>query len=180
MTEKDFIKSIMYLKSYYNNFDFDLKDELKIKIWYNDFKTFDELSMQNIVRLYTSVSKNPPNSPHDLIEPLNKMYQDKQLDEEEAWTKYREIESIKGGLYYCREKVYKALEEYPLIYKVVKELENMLVGRLESDTFLIKDFKKYYKELKQRYVKHDTLLSIKNNQLLETKRENIILLEDLK
>lgn len=172
---------LLYLKAFYNDFEFDTKDNLKYEIWYSVFKEFDANAYKNVIKLYCSVSQYPPRSPQDIIEILNKMYKDKMLNDDEAWLKYCDIERYNGGLYYNKKKVFKALEEYPLLYKVASEYEGRLLNRVVADVFIIKDFKKYYNELKNKYVNYNTTLMIDNEtkEFKEIEKDNIILLEDL-
>lgn len=172
MTQQELMKGILFINAYYSNFNFDLKNTLKLQIWYEVFKNVEYKDFEKLIQIYAQ--NNPdfaPNSPMSLL----KYLEHNELGIDEAWDLVRSLNK-RYGLNYEKSKAnfYKELESYPVLASVVKDYEQEL-KQYSGDSYVAKQFKDSYQvalKNKSNNVKNEllsgttTLVQIENKQKL--------------
>lgn len=168
LDQKVFLQGINYLKANYLNWQFDINNDLMIKVWYKKFSNLEPTIFMGLVEKYTEFNKFPPNSPAELLELLRNELTNKELDPNEAYQKV--ISLIREfGFYYNRVEIYKALEAYPALKKTVEQFESELRNMRAGDSYLADRFKKAYEVNLKRQIENKSclLLGTKITLLLE-------------
>lgn len=153
LDNKTFLQGINYLKANYINWGFDLNNDLMLKVWYKKFSNLDATTYIGLIEKYTDTNKFAPNSPAELLELLKSEMTKQELDESEAWAYVRKLIQT-YGFYYGADKIYKALEDKPALYKTVQQFESELRGLRTDDTNTPLRFKNAYKINLQRQVEN--------------------------
>lgn len=68
LDQKVFLQGINYLKAIYINWNFDINNDLALKIWYKKFSALDNEVFMQLIEQYTDSNKWPPNSPSDILD----------------------------------------------------------------------------------------------------------------
>lgn len=166
MTTQEFGEGLNYLKCFYANWNLDISNHMVISIWYENFKNIEFRSFQEIVKLYCSNNRFPPQSPFDLIDIIPK-----ELNVYEAWELiYDCIRRSSNNSIFLN----MVLKQYPKLYPFVSSFD---IDNVEKDSFgnktigysLGRRFKREYKEYLDRInikIINDRLISNSNNNLL--------------
>jgi hypothetical protein len=80
-----FLKGIKYLNAYYTNFNFNINDEMKLKVWYEVFTAFDDKTFTDLVKSYCIKNIYAPQSPTHLFEYAKTVEINKQMSGDSAW-----------------------------------------------------------------------------------------------
>ena len=143
LDQKVFLQGINYLKANYLNWQFDINNDLMIKVWYKKFSNLEPTVYMGLIEKYTELNKFPPNSPAELLELLRDQLTQSELDPNEAWQEVRKL-IRRYGFYYGAKEIYEELEDTPALYKTVKEFEGELRNLTVDDTYTPERFKKAY------------------------------------
>ena len=158
LDQKVFLQGINYLKANYLNWQFDINNDLMIKVWYKKFSNLEANIYMSLIEQYTQFNKFPPNSPAELLELLRTELTKKELDANEAWSLVIQLIN-QYGFYWHRDKVYNALEQYPALNKTVEQFEDQLRNLQSGDTYVRDSFIKAYTiNLKRQVEKNSCLL----------------------
>lgn len=68
LNEKVFLKGLVYLNDFYDNFKFDLDNVNKVEVWYEVFSNFDDEVFTDMIKNYCRESVYAPSSPTALTE----------------------------------------------------------------------------------------------------------------
>lgn len=68
LNDKVFLRGLVYLNDYYDNFKFDIKNVNKVEIWYEVFSNFDDEVFTEMVKNYCRENVYAPSSPTALTE----------------------------------------------------------------------------------------------------------------
>jgi len=85
LEQATFLKGIKYLNAYYTNFNFNINDDLKLKVWYDVFISFDDTTFTNLVKSYCVHNIYAPQSPTHLFEYAKTVEINKQMSGDSAW-----------------------------------------------------------------------------------------------
>lgn len=143
LDQKVFLQGINYLKANYINWQFDINNDLMLKVWYKKFSNLETNVFMGLLEKYTELNKFPPNSPAELLELLRDQITQQEIAPNEAWQEVRELIQ-KYGFYYGASKIYAALEDKPALLKTVREFEGELRCLMADDTYTPERFKKAY------------------------------------
>ena len=168
LDQKTFLQGINYLKANYINWGFDINNDLMLKVWFKKFSNLDNATFISLVERYTDLNKFAPNSPADLLDLLKEEMLQMAQDPNDAWLEVRELIRT-YGFYYNADKIYKALESKPALYKTVKQFDAELRGLMVDDTNTPLRFKNAYKINLQREIetKSNPLLTSNPIKLLK-------------
>lgn len=156
LDQKTFLQGINYLKANYINWNFDLNNELMLKVWYKKFSQLEPSIFMGLVEKYTDIVKYAPNSPADLLELLTTQLTQKELDADEAW---QLILDLYEQYYYSSDKILSELEDKPALLKTYKAYYN----NFSFDFYTMQAFKKSYeKNLKRQIDNQKSLLTGSN------------------
>lgn len=155
LDQKTFLQGINYLKANYINWNFDLNNELMLKVWFKKFSNLEPHIFMGLVEKYTDVVRYPPNSPADLLELLTTQLTQKELDADEAW---QLILDLHKKYYYSSDEILNILEDKPALLKTYK-----LYRVNNYDFYTMQAFKKSYeKNLKREIENKRSLLTGSN------------------
>ena len=68
LDQKTFLQGINYLKAIYINWNFDINNDLALKVWYKKFSELENEVFMQLIEQYTDNNKWPPNSPSDILD----------------------------------------------------------------------------------------------------------------
>lgn len=144
MTNKEMIQGILLLNAMYNNYNFDLNNQLKFALWLDVFKNMSYKEFELLVKNYAA--KNPkfgPNSPMELIQEVE--IKD-ELNVEEAIA-YIRLTNQRYSLNYEKSKKQwlEAFDKYPVLKEVVKEYIPELKN-FSGDPYVLNQIKKDYQD----------------------------------
>lgn len=168
LDQKVFLQGINYLKANYLNWQFDINNDLMLKVWYKKFSNLETNVFMSLLEKYTELNKFPPNSPAELLELLRDQITQQETSANEAW---QEVLTLiqRYGFYYNRNKIFAALEDKPALKKTVAEFERELANLTTGDTYTPERFKKAYEINLKRQVdnKSSLMLGFTNILMLE-------------
>lgn len=162
LNDKTFLQGINYLKATYLNWNFDLNNDLMLKVWYKKLSVMDDETFMNLIEDFSNQSKYPPQSPADLLEHLQKSMINKLPDSNEAWLKVLALVRYYGFNYHA-DKIYQELEDNPALSKTVRQFENELRHLETNDTYTPQRFKEVYKNNLENEVRYNSGLLLDNN-----------------
>lgn len=158
LDKKVFLQGVNYLKANYINWGFDINNDLMLAVWHKKFSNLDANVFMQLVEKYTELNKFAPNSPADLLELLRDQMTQNELDPQEAWQEVRRLIQT-YGFYYNADKIYKALEDKPVLKKTVEEFEGELRGlRLDDNNTPLRFKNAYAMNLKRSVERSSSLL----------------------
>lgn len=170
LDQKVFLQGINYLKANYLKWEFDINNDLMIKVWYKKFSHLDAKVFMGLVEKYTELNKFPPQSPAELLELLREEITKKELSPNEAWQEVIRLIS-KYGIQYRRSDFYNDLESQnrPALLKTVREFERELSGLMSNDNYTPERFKQAYSINLRRQVEKSSavLLGMQNILYIE-------------
>jgi len=165
LTVQSFVSGMELLKKCYIGWQFDIKDELQVKLWYSAFKNTTDEQFNSIIREYIAHNEYPPKCIKNLTDILvDKALLQAKIPPEKALHFVRDIISDCGGWEYGgRTDIYRKLEKYPALSKTVKEFEATIQTMRSDDTFTADRFRKAYEQNLRdaATTRVDTLLGIK-------------------
>lgn len=143
---KTFIAGIVHLQKFYIGWQFDVKDEMQVKVWYAPFKNLTNEQYMWLIKEYKSHNDQPPKSVKNLTDILVNVYYNRaKIKPENALEFARNVISDKGGWEYGgKAEIYKELEKYPPLYKTVKEFEDTIKNMSANDTYAADRFRRAY------------------------------------
>lgn len=150
LSKKRFIEGLIYIRDYYTTFNFDIKSETKVGVWYDVFKNYTDDTFTAIIKSYCRSNVYAPQSPTHLIQHVEQAIEKNTLTPDEAWEiGYGAIKSCEFDF----RRVYNKLENYRAISISIKQMESTFKNLYTSDVpFRKRDFIELYK----REIKRDT------------------------
>ena len=147
LSEENFITGMTILQKAYIGWQFDVKDEMQVKLWYSAFKSLTDEQFNSLIKEYIAKNEYPPKC----IKNLTDIYVERQvkyakIPPEKALDTAREIISECGGWEYGKSDIYSRLKRYPTLYATVKEFEATLRTMSANDTYAADRFRKAYEE----------------------------------
>ena len=124
LEQATFLKGIKYLNAYYTNFNFNINDDLKLKVWYDVFTAFDDTTFTNLVKSYCVHNIYAPQSPTHLFEYAKTVEMSKHMNGDSAWDYAL---SLLRRINYDFKRFYIDCE-YILITDIIKVLKSELEG----------------------------------------------------
>lgn len=165
LDQKVFLQGINYLKANYLNWQFDINNDLMIKVWYKKFSNLEDAVFMGLIEKYTELNKFAPNSPAELLELLRDQMAQKELDANEAWEEVRRL--IRSyGFYYGSKQIYEALEDKPALLKTVRQFEGELRTLMSDDKYTPERFKKAYAINLKRQVENTSCVLLGTTSVL--------------
>lgn len=150
MDKKTFLQGIKHLNAYFNTFNFNINDDLKLKVWYESLSAFDDTTYTNLIKNYCTNNIYPPQSPSHLMDYAKKVVIDSNLSGELAWEKA--LNGIRQAGYNFTE--FHATIENKVISDSVKEIESEFYGlMIDQIPFVRKHFIEVYNRLLERTAK---------------------------
>ncbi len=148
LTVQAFITGMEMLKKCYIGWQFDIKDEMQVKLWYSAFKNTTDEQFNSIVREYIARNDYPPKCIKNLTDILvEKALGQAKIPPERALHFVKDIISDCGGWEYGgKADIYKRLEKYPALHKTVKEFEDTIKTMHSGDTFAADRFRRAYEQ----------------------------------
>lgn len=165
LDQKTFLQGINYLRANYLNWNFDLNNDLMLKVWFKKFSNLDPNVFMQLVEKYTELNRIAPNSPAELLDLLRSQLSQKELDAEAAWQEVLRLDFKYGFIWWNMDDLYKELDSKPVLIQTVKELEHEL-KYAKKDLYLMNVFKKAYEKNLKMEVDKQTCLLLGNNPLL--------------
>lgn len=147
-----FLKGLKYLNAYYSNFNFDIKDDLKLEVWYSVFQKYENATYTELVKNYSVKNIFPPQSPSHLLDFAKTNIISQSLSADEAWE--ITVSNLRRLTYDFR-RFYQEVDN-EVISDTVKAMRTDFEGVLtENLPFVKKTFKNIYDEQlkKSVYVK---------------------------
>jgi hypothetical protein len=124
LEQATFLKGIKYLNAYYTNFNFNINDDLKLKVWYDVFISFDNTTFTDLIKSYCMKNIYAPQSPAHIFEHAKNEVFNKTLEKNEAWNYALGLLRHVG---YDFRRFYE-LCEYDIISTIIKALKPELEG----------------------------------------------------
>lgn len=145
---KTFVAGLITLQKAYIGWQFDIKDETQVRIWYASFKNLTEDQYQRLIKDYCNHNSKPPMSIRELTNILvEKFYKTAKIPPERALDTVRDIINTNGGWEYGRNGIYQDLQKYPkALLETVKEFEGTLSTMAVNDTYAADRFRRAYEE----------------------------------
>lgn len=167
MTANTFLQGINYLKACYVNWQFDLNNDLALKVWAKKFEYLDDVTFMAIIEKYTEQSKFPPQSPAELLDVLRDEISKSELNSHQAWQTVVDLIG-RYGFSYHRDEIYDAIKDKPALYRAVRDFESELRFLAADDTFTPERFKRTYEMYLKRESEDKTsaLIGAPNRALL--------------
>lgn len=149
LDQKTFLQGLNYLKANYLNWQFDLNNDVALKVWYKKLSVLDNETFFQMIEQYTDSNKFPPNSPSDIldiIKPVNS-------SGEAAWewiislNKQYPLEND-----FQKPKFYQELKKDKIAYKLFERFqleENLIIGERESEELDREAFYNQFRKLKE-------------------------------
>lgn len=143
LDQKIFLKGIKYLNAYYTNFNFNINDDLKLKVWYDVFSSFTDDDFTHLIKTYCVQNIYPPQSPSSVLEYAKTQLKLKYMDSSSAWDY---AISILRHVGYDFSRFYSKCE-YSIISTIIKSLRTDLEGiHTDKLPFVKKTFVAMYDE----------------------------------
>lgn len=148
LSPNKFAAGMTALQKCYIGWQFDLKDEMQVKLWYSAFKNLTDEQFNNLIKEYMSKNEHPPKC----IKNLTDIYVDRQITyakipPEKALEVVRNVISECGGWDYGGKKdIYLKLSAYPTLRDTVKEFEDTIKNMSANDTYAADRFRRAYEE----------------------------------
>lgn len=165
LSVQSFVSGMELLKKCYIGWQFDIKDELQVKLWYSAFKNTTDEQFNSIIREYIAHNEYPPKCIKNLTDILvDKALLQAKIPPEKALHFVRDIISDCGGWEYGgRTDIYRKLEKFPALSKTVREFEDTIKTMQSNDSYTADRFRKAYEQNLRdaATTRVDTLLGIK-------------------
>lgn len=175
LSQKTFIQGMTALTKGFIGWEFDLKDEIQVKVWYGAFKNMNDEQFKAMIAEYYAHNQHPPKCARDLTVVLvDKVVASAKVKPEIALDYVRDIVSECGGWAYGgRDEIYDKLKRYPALSETVHDFEADLRRMSADDTYTADRFRKAYEfKLRTKAIRQvDTALGLNipdNSKLLES------------
>ena len=168
---KKFIMGLNLIKNTYLNWNFDIKNQMQVEIWYSKFKDMSDDDFKALIEEFTNKNVFPPNSPADILKYV-KTYDSVDV----AWTKILNIisRSINNQMF----QNIMAKEE-SFLYQFVYSWNIDTVRKdTKGNNCYLYDFGKQFKRDYQRYLDSLKVKKVDNGALIENKDSDKLLLEN--
>jgi len=162
LDQQTFLQGINYLKASYINWNFDLHNDLALKVWYKKFSALDPSTFMQLIELYTDTKSFAPQSPADI---LNLVPQD--LAPADAWEVV--LAAIKRAFNNSSFLNIMAKEQ-PTLYPLVQHWD---IENVSEDAF---GNKCYTYELGRQFVR-EYRQHLNNKKLIRLSGSNVTLIE---
>lgn len=145
---KTFVAGLVTLQKAYIGWEFDIKDEMQIKIWYVPLQNLTEDQYKWLIKEYRNKNHYPPKCVKDLTDILVNVYYNRaKVKPEIALNVVRSIINEKGGWEYGgKTEIYKELSKYPALLETVKEFEDTIKNMSANDTYAADRFRRAYED----------------------------------
>ena len=145
---KTFVAGLVTLQKAYIGWEFDIKDEMQVKIWYVPLQNLTEDQYKWLIKEYRNKNHYPPKCVKDLTDILVDVYYKRaKMPPEKALPFVREVISEKGGWDYGgKAEIYKVLAKYPPLEKTVREFEDTIKNMSANDTYAADRFRRAYED----------------------------------
>lgn len=145
---KTFVAGLVTLQKAYIGWEFDIKDEMQVKIWYMPLQNLTEEQYKWLIKEYRNKNHYPPKCVKDLTDILVNVYYNRaKIKPERALEFVRDVISEKGGWEYGgKTEIYKELSKYPALLETVKEFEDTIKNMSANDTYAADRFRRAYEE----------------------------------
>ena len=146
LSEKTFIAGMTLLQKCYIGWQFDVKDEMQVKLWYNAFKNLSDEKFKEVIQIYYAHNDQPPKCIKNLSDILvDEVVDGEKVKPEQALDYVRNIISNRGGWQFeGRDEIYSDLKKTPALYDTVKEFEGELRNMRSDDTYTADRFRRAY------------------------------------
>lgn len=150
---KTFVAGLITLQKAYIGWQFDVKDEMQVRIWYTPFRNLTEEQYRWLIKEYRAHNEQPPKCVKNLTDILVNVYYNRaKIKPERALEFVRDVISVKGGWDYGgKTEIYKALAKYPPLEKTVREFEDTIKNMSANDTYAADRFRRAYEENLKEY-----------------------------
>ena len=123
LNDKVFLRGLVYLNDYYDNFKFDIKNVNKVEVWYEVFSNFDDEIFIEMVKNYCRENIYPPQSPTALTEFMKVKMIEKRKGELSSEMAFEEALKMLRYFYYDIQRVIEHFKTSNVaISKTVEEL----------------------------------------------------------
>lgn len=148
LTVQSFVSGMELLKKCYIGWQFDIKDELQVKLWYSAFKNTTDEQFNSIIREYIAHNEYPPKCIKNLTDILvDKALLQAKIPPEKALHYVKDVISDCGGWEYGgRTDIYRKLEKFPALSKTVREFEDTIKTMQSNDSYTADRFRKAYEQ----------------------------------
>ena len=145
---KTFVAGLITLQKAYIGWQFDVKDEMQVRIWYTPFRNLTEEQYRWLIKEYRAHNDQPPKCSKNLTDILVNVYYNRaKVKPEIALNVVRSIISEKGGWEYGgKTEIYKELSKYPALHDTVKEFEDTIKNMAANDTYAADRFRRAYED----------------------------------
>lgn len=145
---KTFVAGLVTLQKAYIGWEFDIKDEMQVKIWYVPLQNLTEDQYKWLIKEYRNKNRYPPKCVKDLTDILVEVYYNRaKIKPEGALEFVRNVISEKGGWDYGgKAEIYQVLAKYPPLHKTVKEFEDTIKNMSANDTYAADRFRRAYED----------------------------------
>lgn len=148
LKQETFINGITVLQKFFLKWEFNSKDELQMRIWYNALSAIEDDEFMGLIETYCTSRIHAPSSPNDLLTIMAEEEEKKWPDPFKAFAQVRQL-IRDNGWEYGRSDIYEAIRPNVALYKTVKDMEPELRELTTDDKFLPERFRKEYeKQLK--------------------------------
>jgi len=158
LDKKIFLKGIKYLNAYYNNFKFDINDNLKLEIWFGVFSSFADEDFTQLVKDYCTKNIYAPQSPTSLFEHAKNAQFSNSMNSDDAW---EYAISLLRGVGYDFSRFYSKCE-YSVISQTIKSIQSEFDGIYTNQLPFVK---RNFVELYDKNLKMSIEKNILNGQI---------------
>lgn len=166
-----FIMGLNLIKNTYLNWNFDIKNQMQVNIWYSKFKDLPDDDFKTLIEEFTNKSVFPPNSPVDILKYV-KTYDSVEV----AWTKILNVigRSINNQMF---QNIMAKEENF--LYQFVYSWN---IDKVSSDTkgnkCYLYEFGKKFKMEYQRFLDNLKIKKIDDGTLIENNINNNLMIEN--
>ena len=166
LDKKIFLKGLKYIYDYYTKFDFDIKNEDKVAVWYEVFQGFEDEKFANLIKSYCVSNQYAPQSPTSIINFYKDTMSLGELTGGKAWQ--IGYEAIKQDGFRPSRTVERLKDQHPIISKTLDEMKHKFMDLKTDDLkWVEKEFVELYdKNLKTQLNEKISSLQIGFNKNL--------------
>lgn len=149
LDKKVFLQGIKHLNAYYTNFNFNINDDIKLKVWYDVFINYTDTDYNKLIKSYCIENIYAPQSPTHLLDYAKSLIISSFPSADEAW---EHTISLLRYLSYDFKRFYDKVDS-DVISTVIKQMRADFVGLMTDQVpFVKKTFVKLYNETIQKNV----------------------------
>lgn len=162
LDNKVFLQGINYLKATYLNWNFDLNNDLMLKVWYKKLSGLNDETFMRLIEKYTDECKFSPQSPGDLLEHLKEVMARQLPNANDVWVELLKLIRYYGFNYHA-DKIYEKISNNPILTKTVKQFEYELTHLETNDPYTPQRFKAAYVENMEEELRNTSSLLLEAN-----------------